>query len=338
MQALANPMAHALLQSVRLVVPRATLSLVHSAYLMRPTAAGVALAAPSGAITLVDAKLARRGALAATGAVEDVAWAPGGRLVAVIDEEGLRTMELAREALRWRVVGKSYACHFTPDGEALWVARPATHGPQLGQGAGAWLELRDSGNGVVHGKVYLPDPFGASAFTLAPHPELRSVVVWVASAQGEARSFVVSAVARELTVQPLPGDGGYPPEPIPRTAEYLMARGDLLERRTWAGHQLQDELYWPWLEDAPLAVLALDERLALWASQAGRLHLIDHREMTYLEEVSIAGHPPRPIWEYLPSSNESYWGTTFQQFCAVGTQIILQFGDTELVAVELSGS
>lgn len=335
-QALARPIAHGLLCRVRLVVPRATTSLAHAAYLMRPTAAGVALAAPAQFISLHDAALIRRGALTATGAIEDVAWAPGGRVAAVIDEEGLRTMEVARDAARWRVVGKSYACHFTADGEALWVVRPAAHGPGPGDGPGAYVELRDSGNGVVQRRRYLPDPFGGAAFTLAPHPATRSIVVWIAAPDGASRSFVVSANAEGLTVEQVPIDGGYPPEPIGGTAQYLLARGEALERRSWSGHAVLDEMIWPWLEDAPLAVLALDERLALWASQAGRLHLIDHREMSYLDEISIVGRPPRPISEYLPDSAESYWGTDFQQLCAVAGHVILQFGERDLVSLELA--
>ncbi len=303
---------------------------------MRPTSTGVALAAPAHVASLFDPALTKRSRLDAHGAIEDVAWAPGGRLAALIDEEGLRVLDLARDGVRWRVVGKSYACHFTPDGDGLWLVRPAVHGPEVGDGPGAFLELRDSGNGLVHARHYLADPFGGSAFTLAPHPERESILVWVAAPEGASRSLLARAKGRALTVEALPFEGGYPPEPLAGGVEYLLARGDALERRRWDEVVARDELLWPWLDDSPLAVLGLGGARALWASQSGRLHLIDVADMSYLEEVCVAERPPRPIVEYVPTADGAYWGTDFQQMGVAGELVLVQFGDRLLVALALA--
>jgi hypothetical protein len=315
---------------VRLVVPRAAVSLDHAGYLLRPSGTGVAVAAAKGMITLFDASLTRRTQLAATGSIEDVAWSPTARAAAVIDDEGLRYLELHRDHLRWRIVGKSYACHFTAGGEALWVARPATDTP------GAWLELRDAGNGATLHKVHLPDPFGGSAFTLAPHPDPRGILVWIASPQTETRSIVVTVEAGRLRTEPLLAEEGYPPEPIPRSSNYLLVQRGILQRRGWSDHLVQDELDWPWLDDEDLAVLPISERFSLWASRAGRVHLIDHQEMSYVEEVAATPRPPRPLHEYLPESDDTQWGTDLQQFCTLGEQVVMQYGESSLLTLAVS--
>jgi hypothetical protein len=298
--------------------------------LLRPCGAGVAVAAPKGAITLLDAGLVRRAQLAASGGIEDVAWSPLARAAAVIDEEGLRCLELPRDHLRWRVVGKSYACHFTVGGEALWVARPSTDPP------GAWLELRDTGNGATLHKVHIPDPLGGSAFTLAPHPDARGILVWVASPQLATRSIVVTLDAGRLRAEPLPAEEGYPPEPIPHSSEYLLVQRGVLQRRSWSDHLVQDEMDWPWLDDDDLAVLPISERFALWASRAGRVHLIDHQEMSYVEEVAASPRPPRPLFEVLPGSEDTQWGTDLQQFCALGEHVVMQYGDASLMTLAVA--
>jgi hypothetical protein len=314
---------------VRLVVPRATLELEHPAYLLRPSAAGLAAAATSSLVTLLDPRLSRPVTLQAAGAIEDVALAPGGKLAALIDDEGLRLLDVQKDSLRWRIVGKSYACHFTASGEQLWVARPSAQSP------GAWLELRDVANGGTLHKLHLPDPFGGSAFTLAPHADPRGIVVWIASPDLATRSLSVVAGA-SLAAEELPHHDGYPPEPIPDCGDYLLVQAGVLERRRWSDHGVRDEMYWPWLDDEDLAVLALSPARALWASRTGRLHLLDHAEMSYLEEVAVSTRPPRPLVESFPDTDDPRWGTDLQQLCVVGSHVILQFGDTRLVSLDIS--
>ncbi len=297
---------------------------------MRPSAAGVAVAASTRSLSLYDTALHRRATLEANGTIEDVAWAPSGRAVAIIDEQGLRLVDVTRDGLRWRVVGQSYACHFTADGEGLWVARPTAHGSTAGQGPGAWIELRDAHNGALLARRYLADPFGGAAFTLAPHPHPRGILVWLAAADGAACSIVVTAVGRELEAELLPFEHGYPPEPLWGTAHYLVAGSGGLERRTWGTHERTGVLEWPWHEDPPLAVLPFDERHALWASHAGRLHLIDCATMALGDELELADHPPAQ------PGHEEAEGTSLQQLCAVGAQVVLQFGEHELVAIATS--
>ncbi len=315
---------------MRLVVPRATAALDHPGYLLRPAASGLAVAAPSTSVTLFDHQLTRRARLAATGAIEDVALSPSGRLAALIDEEGLRVIETQRDGIRWRIVGKSFACHFSAANDALWVARPSNHQP------GAWIELRDALNGGTRCKLHLPDPFGGSAFTLAPHADPRAIIAWIASEDGSTRSVSIVESAAGLLAHPLPLEDGFPPEPIPASPDYLIVQAGILQRRRWLDHAIADQLHWPWLDDEDLAILALDHRHALWASRTGRLHLIDHQEMTYLEEVSLAARPPRPLREYFPATDDPRWGTDLQQLATVGTSLVLQFGETLLYCLPLA--
>jgi hypothetical protein len=317
-----------LLCSVRLVVPRAAVLLDHAGYLLRPTANGLAVAATSSAVTLFDAQLSRRNKVVASGAIEDVALSPSGRLAALIDDSGLRLVEVHRDNVRWRIVGKSYACHFSGTGETLWVARPA-------QPSGIWLELRETSNGGTIRKVHIADPFVGSAFTLAPHAEAGGILVWIASPDGAAQTIAVVDTPRELVATPLPLHDGYPPEPIPSTSDYLLVRDAVLERRAWHDHSVRDALHWPWLDDEELAVLALSPHRALWASRTGRLHLLDLDDMSYLEELAVSTHPPRPLSTYFPT-DDPRWGTDLQQLCLVGPNLVLQFGDSQLHALALT--
>lgn len=300
----------------------------HAGYLLRPTASGLAVAATSAAVTLFDASLARRSKVVATGAIEDVALSPSGRLAALIDESGLRLVEVHRDNVRWRIVGKSFACHFSGSGEALWVARPA-------QPSGIWLELRETSNGGTIRKVHIPDPFSGSAFTLAPHASPTGILVWIAAPDGAAQTLSVQDSPRELIATPLPLHDGYPPEPILGTPDYLLVREATLERRGWDDHAVRDSLDWPWLDDEELAVLALSPHRALWASRTGRLHLLDLDDMSYLEELAVSTHPPRPLSEYFPT-DDPRWGTDLQQLCVVGPNLILQFGDSQLHSISLA--
>ncbi|NJM91107.1 MAG: hypothetical protein HC863_02285 [Myxococcales bacterium] len=134
----------------------------------------------------------------------------------------------------------------------------------------------------------------------------------------------------------MPHEDGYPPEPIPGSPEYLMVRDGVLERRSWLDHALRDQLHWPWIDDEDLAVLALSERHALWASRTGRLHLVDHQEMTYLEEIAVSDRRPGPLRDYFPNSDDPRWGTDLQQFCAAGPRVILQFGESTFMTVALA--
>ncbi|MEZ4363602.1 MAG: hypothetical protein R3B48_25725 [Kofleriaceae bacterium] len=305
------------------------MELDHAGYLLRPAASGAAVAAVAQSITVVDAQLARRTALAAHGAVEDVALAPGGRHAAVIDEEGLRLLEVYRDNLRWRVVGKSHACHFDRSGDALWVVRPAA------QPSGARLELRDAGNGAVRLRANLEDPFGGSAFTLAPSPDPDGILVWIA-AESDTRTVAATIHQGALDIRDLPHHGGYPLEPIPESTDYLLVHEGALERRAWADHAVADALDWPWIQEEDLAVLPLSSRYALWASRSGRLHLVDAVDMAYVEEVGVEGRRPAPLREYVPASEDSRWGTDLQQFCVSGDHVILQYGDTTLASVAIS--
>lgn len=305
--------------------------LEHAGYLLRPSSSGLAVAATSHSITLFDAHLSRRNKVVAQGGIEDVALSPNGRLVALIDDAGLRLAEVHRDSVRWRIVGKSYACHFGGAGEWIWVARPATTGP------GVWLELRDTNNGGTIHKLHLEDPFTDSAFTLAPHADPKGIIVWAVSLHGASLSTFVVASESGLTSGALPHNDGFPPDPIPgSTTDYLLVSGGILERRRWADHSVIDELHWPWLDNEDLAVLPLSQDRALWASRTGRLHLIDTVEMSYLEEVAVSSRPPRPLREYLPNLDEELgWGTDLQQLCLVGDRVILQFGDAQLHGVAL---
>ncbi len=316
------------MRRVRLVAPRATLALEHPAYLLRPSAAGLAVAAPAGQATVTDLALSRCTRIAAKGAIEDVALSPNGKIAALIDDEGLRLFELGRDSVRWRIVGKGFACHFSACGDGLWVVRPSAQPP------GSWLELRDVANGATLRKLPLDDPFGGSAFTLAPHADPRGILVWIAAPEAATRTLSVIS-APELYAQILPLGDGYPPEPIPGAPDYLAVTAGVLERRRWLDHAITEQLHWPWLDDEELAILALSPARALWASRTGRLHLIDTAEMTYVEEMALAARPPRPLREVMPDSDDPRWGTDLQQLCVVGGNLVLQYGDSLLYAAPI---
>lgn len=319
-----------LLCIVRLVVPRAAVTLDHAIYLLRPAETGVAIAARERAVTLLDSRCVRVAQMTASGTIEDVSWSQSARLAGIIDDVGLRMLEVHREHVRWRIAGTCYACHFTALGDALWVVRPSIHHP------GAWIELRDVGNGGTLHKLHVPDVFGGSAFTLAPHTDPRSVVLWLSSPDAETQSIAVTANDHGLVAVSLPLHHGYPPEPIPDSDYYLLVRDAVLERRSWTDHQICEQMHWPWLDDEDLAVLPLSSRCSLWASRSGRLHLIDHMEMQYLEEIGVSVRPPRPLPEYFADAQDSRWGTDLSQFCVSADQLVLQFGEFELLTVPIA--
>lgn len=252
---------------------------------------GWVAATDHGAVVVLDATLAAAATIDAGGPVADVSLA--GALI-VADRQALRAFDPRTGALRWRIAGEYLACRHA--GARLWTA--ARRAPDA-----LVVVARDPASGAVIREIPLDDPFGESDVMLCAHPEPGAVVAWIAAGQdGQATYAVTAAGLRELA----PRDS-LPPVFTNSGETYLsMVDGALEHRRTATGAVIAAAT-WPDDADGPGDdVQAIPGGFASWASEYGRVHIVDLATMVFVDEVVIAGHPHRPFAAGDPTPSTSF--------------------------------
>lgn len=252
---------------------------------------GWVAATDHGVVVVLDATLTVAATIDAGGPVLDVSLA---HALIVADRQALRASDPRTGALRWRIAGEHLACRHA--GAWLWTAERRASDALV-------AVARDPASGAVVREVALDDPFGGSEVMLFAHPEPGAVVAWVAAGQdGQVTYAVTAAGLRELA----PRDC-LPPVFVASGETYLaMVDGALEHRRTATGAVIAAAT-WPDDVDGPGDdVQALPGGFASWASEYGRVHIVDLATMAFVDEIVIAGHPHRPFAAGDPTPSTSF--------------------------------
>ncbi len=252
---------------------------------------GWVAATEHGAAVVFDATLAVVATIDAGGPVEAVSLADA---LIVADRQALRASDPRTGALRWRIAGEHLACRHA--GAWLWTAERRASGALV-------AVARDPASSAVIREVALDDPFGGSEVMLFAHPEPGAVVAWITAGQdGQVTYAVTAAGLRELA----PRDC-LPPVFVANGETYLaMVDGALEHRRTATGAVIAAAT-WPDDVDGPGDdVQALPGGFASWASEYGRVHIVDLATMAFVDEIVIAGHPHRPFAAGDPTPSTSF--------------------------------
>jgi WD40 repeat protein len=158
------------------------------------------------------------------------------------------------------------------------------------------LEAWDIGSWTKIAKTKVADPYGSSSFSLFPHPNRNSVVLWAAAGQDGQCLFWATLDGNEIKVnrfEPLDETGlpSFSPsgEEFLVTSEcqlhcYAYPQGTLKASLT----ELDDN------EDDPIGyfVSYVDDGRALLTSFDGRLFLVDLSEMSVIDEVTVPNLAP----------------------------------------------
>jgi hypothetical protein len=172
------------------------------------------------------------------------------------------------------------------------------------------------------GPIRFPDEFGDSLVQVHWHPLDHHAVVWLTAGQEGQQSWLVrwDGVRGEATR--LDADDAAPARFGPGGSWYLSADDERLRRLSWPGHRQLAGRNWDALGadgasagvadgadkgaaetdgDGPGEdVAVIDDRVACWPSENGRLHLVDLATMTRTEEIYLTGHPVRTVGEIFP--------------------------------------
>ncbi|MCR6487947.1 hypothetical protein M8542_34495 [Amycolatopsis sp. OK19-0408] len=302
---------------VREVGVTATLTLDHRAFVVRPWGSGFAAAAPDGALTVVDRRLAvvRRTDLG--GAVADLSVSPDGKSWACVVDGRLRIgagvdVEVSAET----------ACLWQPS--RLWVA--------VGTGDDVGVSIRTP-DGVVVREVRVPDEYRGSAVMLCPHPGADRVVLWVAAGQDGQQSWLIHDDGTTLTPELLPAEDSLPTLFGPDGSWFLTADDDRVVRRAWPAGTEPAELRWADVDpvaeadgsDLPGADLQLlPGGYASWNTGNGRVRVLDVTTMTVVEEIVLAGHPVGTVAERYPAlaNDHSPCGDFDQAVCGADGMLL----------------
>ena len=171
------------------------------------------------------------------------------------------------------------------------------------------------------GSVQLPDAFGDSVVQVHSHPLADRAVVWVTAGQLGQQSWLVSWDGPEGRAARLDADDAGPARFGPDGRWYVTVDDERLRKLSWPEHRELGSLEWDELLSDPAIdleaaphrpepagdpdtpgedVVVLDDTLACWPSENGRLHLIDLIAMREREEVYLSGHPVLTVGEIFP--------------------------------------
>lgn len=290
---------------------------------------------------VLDRALVRRGAvpLPQGPAPEDATLTPTGDAVVLATDRALACVGLDGVE-RWRVRGRFHACQLV--GDELWaISRVDRHHVELA--------AHDPATGKVDLTLPLEDPRADASFVLCEHPLPHTVLVWVAAGQDGQHAVLVTNEGVGLKAFPVPPDDALPPAFTPAGDAYLAADADRLELRRWPSGEVLDELPWDDRDDdddddgscviagehddpAGSHVDVLPGGFGCWASSNGRLYLLDLGELYVIDELTIEGHPLRPVRERFPRLASDLSPCTDFQFAVRGPDglILSVHADVEL--------
>ncbi|UQX90088.1 hypothetical protein M6D93_08820 [Jatrophihabitans telluris] len=211
------------------------------------------------------------------------------------------------------------------DGQVLTVR-------SLGEEIG--VEVRTVGaspHTLAHARF--PDHFGDSEVSVHPHPLRGQAVIWVSAGQDGTQSWLAHIaepvqvgvevqvegqvevevevevqvevqveVEVQVQVRALAAEDCGPARFGPDGRWFLACDDLVLRRISWPAQEELGVLAWPQnTRDEPGPdVHVLPGGYACWPSENGRLHIIDLRRMSIVEEVVLAGHPVRTVGEIFP--------------------------------------
>jgi hypothetical protein len=322
---------------MRVVPTVARATLAGRALRARGTPAGWLVLTATEAVVL-DRALVRRGAvpLPPGPPPEDATVTPAGDAVVLATDRALVCLELDGGE-RWRVRGRFHACQLV--GDELWaIARVDRHHVELA--------AHDPTTGKVDLTLPLEDPQADASFVLCEHPRPHTVLVWVAAGQDGQHALLVLNEGVGLKALPVPPDDALPPVFTPAGDTYLAADADRLALRRWPSGEVLDELAWDDGADERAAcdvaaapddpagshVDVLPGGFGCWASSNGRLYLIDLGELYVVDELTIEGHPLRPVSVRFPRLRDDHTPCTDFQYAVRGPDdlILSVHADVEL--------
>jgi hypothetical protein len=276
---------------MRVIATTATAVLPPRVAFARAWDRGWVAATDHGAMVVLDATLTVAATIDAGGPVMDVSLADA---LIVADRQALRVFDPRTGALRWRVAGEHLACRHA--GAWLWTAERRASDALV-------AVAREPASGAVIREFALDDPFGGADVMLFAHPEPGAVVAWIAAGQdGQVTYAVTAAGHRELA----PRDC-LPPVFVASGETYLSLVDGALEHRRHAAGAVIAAAKWPDDADGPGDdVQAIPGGFASWASEYGRLQIVDLATMAFVDEVVIAGHPHRPFAAGEPTPSTSF--------------------------------
>jgi hypothetical protein len=170
------------------------------------------------------------------------------------------------------------------------------------------LSVRSFDTWQTLAQTEIADPFGDSYVKLLSHPDEKHVVVWVAAGQDGQCLFSARRDGAAIVVNHFSDLEETTPANLNfRGDQFLVVCGAELRRYSFPGGSLLGRMQWPWdAEDNQIGDLVsfVDSRRAVFASNEGRLHLVDLNNMVITDEVILRGHEPRPMPELYPSLGE----------------------------------
>jgi hypothetical protein len=278
---------------MRTIPTLATTTLDDRAACARAWTGGWIVVGERGGITILDRALGAIGRHEPAARPTDAALDPTGALLIVAHADGLRAIDAATGALRWSQAGAFRAC--LAAGTTVWTAEH--------RDTAIVIARRDLATGAVLRAIPIPDPFGEAAVSLRAHPVADRVIAWIAAGQDGQLALLITEADGALAAVELGARDRLPPVFTPAGDAYLSAGDDDLAYVAWPSGDELDGLGWaddddggdPF-DDRPRGdVLYLPGGYATWASDHGRLYLIDLAGMAVIDELVLAGHPLRAL-------------------------------------------
>jgi hypothetical protein len=308
--------------TAREVATRAEITLDHGARSVRPWRDGFVVASHAGhlldrrheVVTVVDGNLHIVRRVVLEDEAYDVALADDGVTWAWIIGPWLHVGNPDRlddaTVAEMPVYGLDAAqCQWMPGGRGLWVAHYA--------GDDVLVEIRERDLRVARRTTVprVPTSSGFAHLRFLEHPAGDSVVLHLtegddSSWEGEDRSpsWLLTDDGAAICAKRLPlddvGAESFGPDgtwwiketehPVMRLVRISWPMATELGTLSWASIDPQAEAEFT---DAPaLPLVVLPGGYAAWATQNGRIHIIDLTTMTAIDEITIAGHPLEPGW------------------------------------------
>jgi hypothetical protein len=227
---------------------------------------------------------------------EAVALSHDASLVAVAAADGITLLSVPGFEKIHRLNDAFLSCLFV--GKSLfWTCARFTEQTVI-------LEAWEPGSWTKIARVKMPDPYGNSSYSLFPHPNPNTVVVWAAGGQDGQCLFwaTLDGAAIQVTHFDAIDETGLPGF-NPSGEEFLVTSECELQRYTYPEGTLQGSLTELDGDDEedPIGyfVSYVDADNALVTSMNGRVFLVDAARMSIVDEIAIPGVRPGRNLDYL---------------------------------------
>lgn len=295
---------------MRVVAARAKKDLPSRALFVRAWSEGWIVALEGHGVWVLDRALdavfrqpqAAPSGLAASAMDETLVFAEGGEL---------RAIDMRTGTALWKLAGGFSACLFSRG--KLWTAESTPDSVSISE--------RNAATGAELRRATLEDPFGRSDVMLLAHPVRGHATVWLAAGQDGAQAFLVADHEGALRVSPVGPPDCYPPEFAPAGDSYLSTTDSELEHYSALG-KLLGRAQVPWAEDSDVlaghTILWLAGGYAAWASENGRIFILDVATMSPVDEIVIEGHPLCTVADLYPALADDHSRATDFEYSEAG--------------------